>query len=206
MPSVTPEPIEALLASLLSALSHDSRASINGISVWTHILERVSDPTAVRAVDGIRRSVAHQTELAQEVSDIGRDAFALPGEHPAELHDLLHSLAQEIDALRIRLRVPEAPLHVAMGGNALRALLRLVLCDAVAVLTDRGHVDVSVGEAGGRALRIDVAIREQEFAPVEVHVRRPLRQTLALLVARVHDVELDISPGHRVLTVLRSPL
>ncbi len=203
MASVTREPIEALLASLLSALSHDSRATINGISVWTHILERVTDPTAVRAVDGIRRSIAQQTELAQEISDIGRDAFAIPGDQPVELCGLVRSLADEIGVQRVETLLPETRVHAAIGANASRALLRLILSDAATVLTDRGRIVVSIEEAGEAAWRIAVEIREAEFAPVEVHVRRPLRQTLALLAARVHDIELDVAPGRRILTVPR---
>lgn len=203
MASVTTESTEALLASLLSALSHDARATINGISVWTHILERVSDPTAARAVDGIRRSIAQQTELAQEISDVGRDLFAVPGERPADLAALIRSLADQLGSGRIESRLPEAPVHAAMGGNALRALMRLILLDALSALSERGRIAVAIDEADN-AWRVTVEIRESEFALAEANVRRPLRQTLALLAARIHDVDLEMVSGRRVLTVPRA--
>ena len=203
MSSVTTESTEALLASLLSALAHDARATINGISVWTHILERVADPTAARAVDGIRRSIAQQTELAQEISDVGRDLFALPGAQPADLAALTRSLADHVGAGRIESRLPDAPALAAMGEYALRSLMRLILLDALSALGERGRIAVAI-DAADTAWRVTVDIRESEFALVEANVRRPLRQTLALLAARIHDVDLELGSGRRVLTVPRA--
>ncbi len=194
-----------LLASLFSALSHDLRASVNGINVWTHILERVSDPTAVRAVEGIRRSIAQQTDLAQELSDFGRESFGAPDESSVELGMLLRAVCEELGSdERIRLHSPHATMHVAMAGRAASALLRLTLQDALAALSERGHVDVLVDEADARRWRIRIEMQEPDGMPADAHARRPLRQTLAILSARIHEVELVVTPGQRELLLPNS--
>jgi len=190
------ESTEILLASLFSALSHDVRATINGINVWTHILERVSDPTAARAVEGIRRSISQQTELAQEISDFGREVFSAPGDQPADPAAALQALRDgPLAAGRLMLETSTSLPLVTVGERALRALFRFASCDLLASLSDQGKVVVSCDEPGATALRIHMHTRDVEGEPVEAHARRPLRQTLALLAARTHGVELRIAPG-----------
>ena len=73
----------------------------------------------------------------------------------------------------------------------------------MSALGERGRIAVAI-DAADTAWRVTVDIRESEFALVEANVRRPLRQTLALLAARIHDVDLELGSGRRVLTVPRA--
>lgn len=196
---------DALVAALLSALAHDMRATVNGINVWTHILERVSDPTAARAVDGIRRSIVQQTHLAQELSDFGRDGFAVPGEAPAELGQVLCAVRDELRA-DIRLRLPDvaAAMHAAIGARALHGILRMTLRDALTGLSDQGHLGIVVDEAGPERWCIRIDVHDPETAHADVPARRPLRQTLSMLCATLHGAELLVMPGRRELLVSRA--
>ncbi|MCC7548870.1 MAG: hypothetical protein IT532_13975 [Burkholderiales bacterium] len=180
------------------------RATINGINVWTHILERVADPTAARAVEGIRRSISQQTELAQEISDFGRDVFAAPGAQPADIGTILLGLREELRAgARLDLRLPPSGTMAPVGERALRALLRFILGDALTGLSERGRLQVGVEEADAGQCRLRVDVLEPGTDRLEAHARRPLRQTLALLAARAHGLDLDITVGHSTLIFSR---
>lgn len=203
MASASDTSTDALVAALLSALAHDMRATVNGINVWTHILERVSDPTAARAVDGIRRSIAQQTHLAQELSDFGRDGFTAPGEAPADIGQMLCAVRDELRA-DVCLRLPGAAMYAAIGARALHGILRMTLRDALAGLSDHGRLDVAVDEAGPERWCIRIDVHDPEAADGDVPARRPLRQTLAMLCAPLHGAELLVMPGRRELLVPRA--
>jgi len=190
---------------MFSALSHDVRATINGINVWTHILERVTDQTAARAVDGIRRSIAQQTELAQEISDFGRDVYAAPGEQPTELNALLRDIVTHLPEAgpRVLLRAFEAPALTATHERALHAVLRLLVRDAMSALTEDGTLDIAVESADDTHWRVRVDIVEPDGMHGELTARRPLRQTLALVAARVHTIQLEIARDHRAVLLPR---
>jgi len=196
---------DTLSAAMFSALSHDVRATINGINVWTHILERVTDQTAARAVDGIRRSIAQQTELAQEISDFGRDVYAAPGEQPVELDALLGDIVKDLREAgsRVRLKPCEAPAFTAVHDRALHTLLRLLVRDAMSALTEDGSLDIAVEAADDTHWRLRIDILEPDGMHADLSVRRPLRQTLALLAAREHAITLEIAPDQRALLLPR---
>jgi len=191
---------------MFSALSHDVRATINGINVWTHILERVSDQTAARAMDGIRRSIAQQTELAQEISDFGRDIYAAPGEQPVELHALLIDVVKDVREAGSRVRVEpcQSPGFTAVPDRVLYRLLRLLVRDAMSALTEDGSLDVAVEAADDTHWRVRIDLREPDGTHGDMSSRRPLRQTLALMAARVHAIPIDILPDHRAVVLPRA--
>jgi len=196
---------DTLFAAMFSALSHDVRATINGINVWTHILERVSDQTAVRAMDGIRRSIVQQTELAQEMSDFGRDIYAAPGEQPVELHASLCEVVEDLREAgsRVRLKPCDAPGLTAVPDRVLHRLLRLLVRDAMSALTEDGSLDIAVEAVDDMHWRVRIDLLEPGGTHGAVTSRRPLRQTLALIAARVHAIPLQIAPDHRLVVLPR---
>lgn len=198
------EPVEVLLAALFSALSHDMRTGINGIGVWTHILERLADPTATRAVEGIRRSIIQQSDLAQEISDFGREVFAAAGEAPCDMVAVIQEAPGDPQSgtmpLPVQVRVPVGPLMVATPARALRMLLRLLLRDAFTTLSAEGTLEMHViDDAEGECWQVCIDTREPGGLYPEAHTRRSLRQTLALLGARAHGLALELTPARRSL-------
>ena len=194
-----------LFAAMFSALSHDVRATINGINVWTHILERVTDQTAARAVDGIRRSIAQQTELAQEISDFGRDVYAEPGEQPVELDALLRDIVENLREAgsRVCLRRSETPVFTPVHDRALHTLLRLLILDAMSALSEEGTLGIAVEASDDMHWRVRIDILEPGGMRGTLTARRPLRQSLALIAAHVHAIPLEIEPAHRAILVPR---
>jgi hypothetical protein len=196
---------DTLFAAMFSALSHDVRATINGINVWTHILERVTDQTAARAVDGIRRSIAQQTELAQEISDFGRDVYAAPGEQQVELDALLRNIVSDLreSATRVRLRSSETSAFTPVHHRALHTLLRLLVRDAMSALTEDGSLDIAVESADDTHWRVRIGIVEPDGVQGDRTARPPLRQALAMVAARVHAIPLEIVHDHRAVLLPR---
>jgi signal transduction histidine kinase len=190
---------------MFSALSHDVRATINGINVWTHILERVTDQTAARAVDGIRRSIAQQTELAQEISDFGRDVYAAPGEQPVELDALLRNIVNDLRefAPRVRLRSSETPAYTPVHHRTLHTLLRLLVRDAMSALTEDGSLNIAVESADDTHWRVRIGIVEPDGMHGDLTARPPLRQALAMVAARLHEIPLEIGADQRTLLLPR---
>ncbi|MCW5620301.1 MAG: HAMP domain-containing histidine kinase [Burkholderiales bacterium] len=203
------EPVGVLLAALFSALSHDMRTGINGIGVWTHILERLADPTAARAVEGIRRSIIQQSDLAQEISDFGREVFAAAGEAPCDMVAVIREAPGDpqsgIMPLPVQMHLPTGPLIAAVPVRALRMLLRLLLRDAFATLSADGTLEMHViDDSEGDCWQVCIDTREPGGLYPEAHTRRPLRQTLALLGAHAHGLALELTSARRCLHLPRA--
>jgi signal transduction histidine kinase len=210
VPDAVPGDLARAVAALFSPLAHDVRAGLNGISVWTHLLQRDGDEVAARAVEGIRRAVSQQSALAQELSQIGAALVALRGQpmEPVDLRALSTQVVDEISAqdegalLRIE---GEHVLSVRSHADVLRRVVRLIVLDVLAavpgapvtlVLRQSGcHVVLEVSAAAGRDA-------EGASAP-----RRTLRQSLAALAACMVEARLQIDmqpPAVRCVLTLAS--
>ncbi|MDE1182070.1 HAMP domain-containing sensor histidine kinase [Paraburkholderia sp.] len=88
---------------VLSLVSHDLRGPLNAIHSWAYVLERkldANDPTAQRAVGGIRSGVEQQVKLLETIVDSTRAetrTLALT-RAPFSLHPLLDETLGEVRA------------------------------------------------------------------------------------------------------------
>ncbi|HZP87236.1 MAG TPA: hypothetical protein VFB54_10485 [Burkholderiales bacterium] len=192
----------AVVAALLSALSHDLRAALNAISVWTHILERSADATTLRAVEGIRRAVTQQSQLALELSEFGH---AMANEEPSaeSLTAVLESAARTAqhggEALVIDFQLPPSLPQVTLSGAALRAIVGMLFVDLRAQGGEGTRIIVT-GQADDRSVDVRLLAVDRDGRPVcdgERSRRRSLRETLTMLGAAVHDASLHRS-GHEM--------
>jgi signal transduction histidine kinase len=191
----TAEELAALVAALFSPLAHDLRASLNGISVWTHLLARDGDEITVRAVDGIRHAVTHQSALAHELSQLGA-ALAAQQATPEARSDLaavcrsvigeLHGAHPERD---IALAAP-ASLEVAAHHDVLHQLVRLLLADLIAATPAGGPLRIDLLGSAGHAV-LQAASLPDEAGSAGAR-RRTLRQALAALAAGMLHGQLQV--------------
>jgi signal transduction histidine kinase len=191
--------LAALAAGLFSPLAHDLRAGLNGISVWTHLLRRDGDDVGQRALEGIRRAVAHQSTLAQELSQFGA-VLTAQRSRPAEavpLEPLCMELKDEVRAScpdrRIVIHVPAAP-EVWTHPDVLRQVVRLLLLDALAATSDDAELEIGVSETAGH-LVLEVGSARSSEAGAGSPRRRSLRQAMAALAACMLGGYLEILPA-----------
>jgi signal transduction histidine kinase len=188
--------LESDLVALFSALSHDLRAALNGISVWTHILERNADETTSRAIDGIRRAVGQQSQLAAELSDFGRALAAEGWSSDMPSVDVLHEVVEAARAVRapaaIHLRLPSSLPAVATAAGSLRVLIQLLLADLLLHGGEGASITVSA-QATSDAVTLHFGLSDAGGTPLPARPagsRRSLRETLAALAARFGGVVL----------------
>ncbi len=211
MMPVFPDPSLRLLAALFSPLAHDLRAGLNGISVWTHIVERNADEASSRAVQGIRRALAQQSDLAQDLSDFGRALGAVAdgnGGPSQDLGQVVRDACKALAALAEQRRITvdlegAGALSVAVSQAALvKEALVLVLRDALLAVPESGRVNIA-GAAASDAPSLAVTLSTPEN-PAELlawsgATRRSVRQAIAALGAAVAGGRLDISQPERVV-------
>ncbi len=186
----------ALIAGLFSPLAHDLRAGLNGISVWTHLLSRDGDEVSVRALEGIRRAVTHQSALAQDLSQFGAVLGAKGGE-PSEHVDLRALCTQVIEeageaAVAQFLHMGEGePLFVLAHPALLRQAVRMLLLDALAAVPDGTPVEVGLRGEGDEGV-LEVGAASGTGGGLR---RATLRQALCALAAGMLGGRLLILPG-----------
>lgn len=177
------------LAALFSALSHDLRAALNGIIVWTHILERNGDDTTLRAVEGIRRAVTQQSQLAMELSEFGR-AIVADGwpDGLTAAQAIGDAVEQAGDGAAVELDLPNELPRPAMPAIALQAIVRLLVQSARAHTDSDGRVQLNVARDHD-ALCLRLRLIRADGAPANnaTNARRSLRESLAALCADLFD-------------------
>jgi signal transduction histidine kinase len=205
-----------LVATMFSPLAHDIRAGLNGVTLWTHVLERGGPEAMDRGVEGIRRAVAQQSELAQQLSDLGRALSLHPGEpiRPVDVLALLReaAVAVEADAVErgVTLRVECGAQSVRLSGHdrPVRQLLQLLILDALAVAPRGGSVHATLAQRDD-AVTLELAVVQPDGALLEEHdaaPRRTLRRALAALTAYLLHGELAVrSAGGGERVALRLP-
>lgn len=186
------------LAALFSALSHDLRAALNGIIVWTHILERNGDDATLRAVEGIRRAVTQQSQLAMELSEFGR-AIVADGwpDGLTAAQAIGDAVEQAGDGAAVDLELPQELPRPAMPAIALQAVVRLLVQSARAHADSDARVLLHAAREQD-ALCLRLRLIQPDGAPVSgsTRARRSLRESLAALCADLFDgaavVESDV--------------
>lgn len=177
------------LAALFSALSHDLRASLNGIIVWTHILERNADDTTLRAVEGIRRAVTQQSQLAMELYEFGRAIVAQGWPDALSAAQAIgDAVDQAGDGAPVDLHLPRDLPRPAMPAVALQAIVRLLVQSARAHA--ESDVRVSLGAERDRdMLCLGLRLVHADGTPAAgtTNARRSLRESLAALCADMFD-------------------
>jgi hypothetical protein len=210
VPGPVPGDLARVVAALFSPLAHDLRAGLNGISVWTHLLQRDGDVVADRAVEGIRRAVSQQSALAQELSQIGAALGALRGQ-PLEPVDLQVLSTQVIDEIRaqgegVQLRIEGGHVPaVRSHADVLRRAVRMIVLDVLAAVPDT-PVTLALREAG-REVVLEVSAAAGRDADGASAPRRTLRQSLAALAACMVEARLEIDmrpPAARCVLTLPS--
>jgi signal transduction histidine kinase len=193
--------LAGLAAGLFSPLAHDLRAGLNGISVWTHLLARDGDDVSQRAVEGIRRAVADQSALAQQLSQFGAVLTAQhvrPAE-PVDLNALCTELAGELREISpdraVTVHAPDQPVVVTHAA-VLRQIVRLLLLDAISSTPDDVAVKIALHETAGH-LVLEVGPHTAE-AGADTPRRRNLRQAMAALAACMLGGYLEILPADPV--------
>jgi light-regulated signal transduction histidine kinase (bacteriophytochrome) len=209
-PDPLPGDLARAVAAMFSPLAHDLRAGLNGISVWTHLLQRDGDEVAVRAVEGIRRAVAQQSALAQELSQIGAALVALRGP-PTEPIDLRALSTQVVDEIRMQdegahLRIEgEHVLSVRSHADVLRRIVRLIVLDVLATVPG-APVTLALRQTG-RDVVLEVSAAAGRGTDGASAPRRTLRQSLAALAACMVEARLQIDmqpPAVRCVLTLPS--
>lgn len=195
------------LAALFSALSHDLRAALNGIMVWTHILERSADETTLRAVEGIRRAVTQQSQMAAELSDVGR-AFTAPGAPPeVAIADTLNEAAAAAREMRpnaaIELQVSDDLPRVAVPADHVRIAIRMLLADLLMLAGEGARVAMSV-RVTDDALDVHLRLASADGTPIRMRsgdARRALREILAALIAGLDGMRIAPVDDGLVLSI-----
>jgi signal transduction histidine kinase len=180
--------VRRAICELFSPLAHDLRAGLNGITVWTHVLERTGAADPASSVEGIRRAVAQQSELAQELSDCGRALQLQPGERPepveleAVLHEAIADAAPRAANRGVQILYRPAPEPVVVGGHPrlLQNLIRLLVRDAAHVALD----DSAITIAATRDAHVKVTIAVPNSATTGT--RKSLRRAMASILAVLH--------------------
>jgi signal transduction histidine kinase len=198
--------VRALVAAVFSPLAHDIRAGLNGITLWTHVLERGGPEAMDRGLQGIRRAVAQQSELAQRLSDLGRALSPQP-EEPLQPIDVLALLRETTAALEgeaaaqgVALRVSCAVQSVEVNGHdrPVRQLLQLLLGDALELAPRGGSVRATLAQRTD-AVNLDLTVLQPDGASLDEHdaaPRRTLRRALAALGAHLLHGELQVRSAH----------
>jgi signal transduction histidine kinase len=189
--------IAALAVELFAPLAHDLRAGLNGISLWTHLLSPDGGEVSERALEGIRRAVAHHSILAQELSQFG-EALAAQRSGSPEPVNLLALCEQVVGELRasspehrIGVRALDTP-AVTTHVDALRQVVRLLLLDAVAATPAGTVMELALGDdAGQRVLEIRI-VQLPEALP-DTPRRPSLRLALAALAAGILGGQLEMN-------------
>lgn len=178
------------LAALFSALAHDLRAALNGIIVWTHILERDGDESTLRAVEGIRRAVNQQSQLAMELSDFGRAIVAHGWPDGATTAQAIGEAVDRAgEGVPVEMRLAHGLPRVAMPAAAVQAIVRLVVKSLRAHADERARIVLDAQLEDDevclqfRLLMPDGAIVASSVSPD----RRTLREALAALCADLFD-------------------
>jgi K+-sensing histidine kinase KdpD len=185
------------ICELFSPLAHDLRAGLNGITVWTHVLERTGASNPAQSVEGIRRAVAQQSELAQELSDCGRALQVQAGERPEpiELEALLHEAIADAApqaatrGVQILYRPASGPLVVAGHPRMLLNLVRLLVRDAAYVALDGSTITIAAGQGD---VHVSITIAGAESA---AGTRKSLRRSMASILALFHGGSVQLRPG-----------
>jgi signal transduction histidine kinase len=191
----------ALLAALFSPLAHDLRAGLNGISVWTHLLASDGSEVSTRALEGIRRAVAQQSALAQELSQFGAalNAHATQTRTPVDLVEMCRSVAAEVQHAHpnseIASREAALPAFSAYA-DLLHQLLHLLLTDLVLNAPQGSRIELTLRADGNEvSIELESGTAQQ---PAQDRRRRTLRQSLAALAAHRLGGHLDIAPAEPV--------
>lgn len=177
------------LAEMFSALSHDLRAALNGIIVWTHILERNADDTTLRAVEGIRRAVAQQSQLAMELSDFGR---AIVTDGWPDMLTTAQAIGDAVDqageGVPVELHLPLELPRPAMPAIALQAVVRLLVQSARAHAESDARICMEVRRER-EALYLRLRLLQPDGTPATgaINARRSLRESLVSLCADLFD-------------------
>ena len=191
-----------LAAAVFSPLAHDIRAGLNGITLWTHVLERGGPEAMDRGLEGIRRAVAQQSELAQQLSDLGRALTTQPEEpiRPIDVLALLREVAVTLEAeaaehgVTLRFACNAQSVQLSGHNRPLRQLLQLLIGDSLAVAPRGGSVRATLAQRAD-AVTLELAVLQPDGAPLDEHdaaPRRTLRRALAALAAHLLHGELKV--------------
>lgn len=196
------------LVGLFSALSHDLRAALNGISVWTHILERSADETTLRAVEGIRRAVTQQSMLAAELSEVSRALAAVDWPEHLPLTQVLEEAVAAARGVRpdagmeIELQAPSDLPRAAVPAAHVRLTIQLLLSDLLMRAGERAHLSVVAYPcAEAICVRFRLAAEDRAATGRSAQARRSLREILALLVSRLDGIGISSLDDDLVLAI-----
>jgi hypothetical protein len=188
-------------AQFLSALCHDLRGPLGGLSTWIHVLSSQHDPeTRAQALAAMLRSVQSQVVLIDQISELAvlLEAPPDPLETPVELLPVVWSVIAGLgDLSRVRVRLEGSEPVLAVNERRLTWILRQLLAGGIStppgttidllVDTRDGGLDL-VFEAPGKPRAMGIvlsrALIDLERGAVEAHevsgqatvrVRLPLR-------------------------------
>ena len=137
----------------MSSLSHDLRSPLNACVMWLDVLALAPQPDKLtQAVDAIRRNLARQTRLVNDLNDAAK--ISSGGlEVRLEPVDLVALLKRHIDTwqllaigrqLTLQHRIEPAAAHIEADPNRLSQALNQLLENAVASTPAGGRVELRV--------------------------------------------------------------
>ena len=146
----------------LAAASHDLRQPMQALSMYASVLHRrLTDPEALRIVDGVQLSVQTLERMFDSLLDIARLESGVV--HPSivafPLHALLERVAEAERPLAeqkgIELRVAPTRASVRSDPMLLERMLKNLVTNAVRY-TERGKIVLGCRRAGRHRLRVEV--------------------------------------------------
>jgi len=137
----------------LSSLSHDLRSPLNACVMWLDVLALAPQPDKLtQAVDAIRRNLARQTRLVNDLNDAAKISSGGLEVH-LEPVDLVELLKRHIDTwqllaigrqLTLQHRIEPAAAYIEADPNRLSQALNQLLENAVASTPAGGRVELRV--------------------------------------------------------------
>jgi len=160
-PPPPPAPLRSPSDAFLASLSHDLRSPLNACVMWLDVLALAPQPEKItQAVDAIRRNLARQTRLVNDLSDAAKISSGRL-EVRLEPLDCVALLKQHIDAwqllaigrqLTLQHRIEPVTAQIDADPARLSQVLNHLMENAVASTPAGGHVGLRVRCADGRCV------------------------------------------------------
>ncbi|MCC7009971.1 MAG: HAMP domain-containing histidine kinase [Acidobacteria bacterium] len=150
---------------LLSAMSHDLRAPLQGITAWTQLLSASQDdPACSRGLAAIARNAQNLGRVLAELADVSNVVTGTT-DLTFDLVDLRTPIRAAIDSVRspahakyivLDVHLPEEPCYITGDRDRLQRVMSTLLSNAVRSTQTGGVISVMVAREGAD-YRVDVA-------------------------------------------------
>ena len=197
----------------LATASHELRTPLNAIVGWVHVLQTGAlkgDAQRQQAVDAIERNARIQTRLIEDLLDVsrmiqGRVSLTVAPVDPRSIVDVAVEMQRPAAAAKgivVNVEGPHDVLPVIGDEHRLQQVVWNLLANALKYTPPCGHVTITAGTEGGRAIvnvrddgeGIDPAFLPHLFEPFRQGAKKTMRSGLGLGLAIVKRL-VDLHDG-----------